>query len=493
MGKKMSRFIFSITSNLRANTFMRSSLSSGRSNRTAGRSSYRSRLMKVMGLLQYKFRAPIVHTALLACVIVGSFAVGATASEVTLVLKDNNSTVDGYRIFKRAAGEQYDYSTPAWPTDGRDHVESSCTITGLEAGVRYYFTARVYSGSNQSGDSNEVTYKAPAPSPKTIVNPPPDDQQNSNPPEQPALTSIAAGESDVPLIPLLSASDFYDQDAGDNHAGTQWRIFREAGDRQIVFDRTCEGSHLLDLRVPHMVLEPSTAYSVQVRFFDGSWLPSPWSQAVAFTTAPDENDQNRNNIPDTQEIVADMDLNGDDISDLEQELTVKNLTTYDNRFIMSVSVELNDPAVQILAAASISPAALTSSDETASGDEANMPYGLIGYRISVRPGEVVAVKLNLSDALAPSRTQWVRHDVVNGMTNCDDSSDVDDSGLVVNRYLADGGDEDADGVANGVIVDLSGPQAVEVANDGDDSSLSISNDGPAASGGGSGCFIRSLY
>jgi hypothetical protein len=493
MGKKMLRFIFSITSSALANTGIRSHRESGRSNRTAPGC---SRLMKVAKLFRYKPWAPIIHTALLAGVIVGSFAGGATASEVTLSWNDNNSKVDGYRIFKRAEGQDYNYSTPAWPTDGRDHVQTSCTISGLEEGVRYYFAARAYAGNNQSGDSNEVTYKAPAPSPETIVNdsPLPDGQENSNPPEQPMLTSITAGESNVSPTPLLSASEFCDQDPADTHAGTQWRIFRETGDRGIVFDRTCDKSHLLDLRVPPMVLEPSTGYSVQVRFFDGRWMPSPWSQPVAFTTAPDEKDRNRNNIPDNQEILADMDMNGDAISDLEQEFTVKNLTSYDNRHVMSISVELNDPAVQILAAASISPETFASSDETASSAGANMPYGLMGCRIRVMTGEVITVKLNLSDAVAPSRTQWVRHDAANGMMNCDDSSDLDDSGLVVNRYLADGGDEDADGVANGVIVDLSGPQELDVANDGNDSSLSMSDDGPAASGGSSGgCFIRTLY
>ena len=53
----------------------------------------------------------------------------------------------------------YDYTAPAWPTDGNDNAQTSCTISNLEDGVKYYFVVRAYAGSNQSGDSNEILFK----------------------------------------------------------------------------------------------------------------------------------------------------------------------------------------------------------------------------------------------------------------------------------------------------------------------------------------------
>ncbi len=74
---------------------------------------------------------------------------------------DANTEPDlaGYRIFVRAEGESYDYSQPDW-----EGTETTCTITGLADGANYYFVARAFDTSNnESGDSNEVLYEAPAP------------------------------------------------------------------------------------------------------------------------------------------------------------------------------------------------------------------------------------------------------------------------------------------------------------------------------------------
>ena len=58
----------------------------------------------------------------------------------------------------RADGQLYDYSKPVWPTDGKNHFETNCTIDALISGVRYHFVARAYKGTAESGDSNEVSY-----------------------------------------------------------------------------------------------------------------------------------------------------------------------------------------------------------------------------------------------------------------------------------------------------------------------------------------------
>jgi hypothetical protein len=483
MAKELFQFIFFISAETEGEPAEKSRRNHGKPSHGAYLTALYHRLRQTMALLQFRTWSSVLQAVLLAGIIGLSFPMHARATEVTLAWDDNNPIVDGYQIFQRAEGQAYDFSRPAWPTDGRDHSQNSCTIADLTPGVQYYFVVRAYAGKDQSAVSNEVTFVAPDPSTGTIAD-------GNHPPEQPRLTSIVENENDVSLTPVLTASEFDDPDTGDSHAGTEWRILLANDKRQVVFDRTSDNGRLSKIRIPHMVLEPSTAYSAQVRFFDAQWNPSPWSQPVAFTTAADANDRNKNNVPDNQEIRTPMDLNGDAISDLDQTSVVKSLFTYDEQHMIGISVELNDPAVQIQAAASIAPSAIASSDPAASQSTVQMPYGLLGCRIKVEPGEIIAVQFNLSDPLSADRTQWVRYDEVDGMSGCEASTDMEDSGLVVNRYLVDGGDEDADGVANGVIVDLSGPREVEAS----DSSLAISNDGPAAPGGSSGgCFIRTLF
>lgn len=483
MGKELFHFVFSISFDTLAKSAEESNRNHGKPTHAAYQPTFYECLRQGLSIFQFMAWAPAIRIVLLACIIAISFPFNAPASDVTLAWDDNNPTVDGYKVFQRTEDQAYDYTRPVWPTDGRDHVQTSCVITDLTAGAKYYFVVRAYMGRCQSADSNEVAFVAPAQSSGTIVN-------DNHAPEQPTITSFADGLNDVTLTPFLTASEFDDPDPDALHTGTEWRIYLEGNGQHIIFNRTCEKGRLLEIRVPHMVLEPSTRYSAQVRFFDDHWTPSPWSQPVVFLTKADEHDRNGNNIPDSQEIRASMDMNGDFISDLEQPLVVKSLFTYDEQHIVGISVESNEPTVQIQAATGIALETLTSTDRTSALSEGHMPYGLIGCRIKVEPSEIVTVQYNLSDPLPLSKTQWFCHDAVLGISNCDSSTDMDDSGMVVNRYLEDGGDEDADGVANGVIVDLSGPREAEA----NDASLVLSDDGSVAAGGSSGgCFLQSLF
>ncbi len=91
--------------------------------------------------------------ALAAAAIVGRPA-AAGAGRVALAW-DRVEGVDGYRIYMRIEGQAYDYSKPAW-----QDTALQCTIADLAPGVSYYFVARAYRGSNESGNSNEVGYLA---------------------------------------------------------------------------------------------------------------------------------------------------------------------------------------------------------------------------------------------------------------------------------------------------------------------------------------------
>jgi hypothetical protein len=82
------------------------------------------------------------------------------AGQATIAWDANSPTPDGYRIFKRIAGTAYNYEAPDWEGNG-----TTCTITELTPGRTYYFVARAYVGTDESGDSNEVEYTIPTPTP----------------------------------------------------------------------------------------------------------------------------------------------------------------------------------------------------------------------------------------------------------------------------------------------------------------------------------------
>jgi len=71
---------------------------------------------------------------------------------------DANTEPDlaGYRIFtKLETAPTYNYTTPAW-----EGIETTCSLD-LEDGITWNLVARAYDNevpSNESGDSNEVSY-----------------------------------------------------------------------------------------------------------------------------------------------------------------------------------------------------------------------------------------------------------------------------------------------------------------------------------------------
>jgi len=66
---------------------------------------------------------------------------------------DPSAGADGYRLFYREDGQNYNYNSPDWEGPG-----TTCTITGLEETKTYHFVARAYNGEGESGDSEPATY-----------------------------------------------------------------------------------------------------------------------------------------------------------------------------------------------------------------------------------------------------------------------------------------------------------------------------------------------
>jgi hypothetical protein len=81
------------------------------------------------------------------------------SAELTLTwigVGNADPTLDGYRVYSRAEGEDYNYSWPEW---AGYESETSCTIYGLAEDTMYCFVVRAVDvEGNESSDSNEVCY-----------------------------------------------------------------------------------------------------------------------------------------------------------------------------------------------------------------------------------------------------------------------------------------------------------------------------------------------
>jgi hypothetical protein len=306
--------------------------------------------------------------------------------------------------------------------------------------------------------------------------------ETNMPPEQPNLIFPLAHETDVVRDAQLQADGFNDPDSGDHCSASQWQIFR-AEDELLLMDLTRTASPLDDLEIPDMLLEPGESYIGRVRYFDGTGEPSPWSTEIAFTTSQSSEDSDANGIPDAQEAGPGVDLNQNGIPDREEWPVIKTLKSpIDNRHI-GVSIESSPTATAIDEAQIVDPATAGNISFPAS----EMPYGLIGSKIVVeQPGQEAVVTLLFTEKLL-GNFRWYRFDSARGWHVAEAPNTTKAGGYAVERRIKDGGPDDADGTANGIIVDLSGPRNVT------DGSLA-GNGGSSGSGGGGGggCFIQSI-
>ena len=88
----------------------------------------------------------------------------AQAAQVTLAWDANDPAPDGYRLYQRTEGGTYDYATPTWsgPT-------TSASLGNLVDNTTYYYVVRAYAGTNESGDSNEASFRSEPPAPLTYT------------------------------------------------------------------------------------------------------------------------------------------------------------------------------------------------------------------------------------------------------------------------------------------------------------------------------------
>jgi hypothetical protein len=227
----------------------------------------------------------------------------------------------------------------------------------------------------------------------------------------------------------------------------------------VVTDR-----RLNQLRVPFLLLNGDGTYYWRVRFFDSGGRTSAWSADSYLVTDKAADDLNGDGIPDNQEgsnvqVAVSRSLSAAPLHCEPTEIVAESEDT-----ISAIEqVVLLDPAEFEI-------------DETT---PERLPSAMLAYKLMLdQSGQRALVTIRLSNA-APDGSTWFKYDAINGWQDYSDHTVFSADGHAVTVEVKDGGYGDADGVANGIIVDPAGLSAAVV------SSPTAATGG----GGGGGCFI----
>jgi hypothetical protein len=227
-----------------------------------------------------------------------------------------------------------------------------------------------------------------------------------------------------------------------------------------VFD-VVTSSSLTALKVPKLILEHDTDYSWQVKYIDNLGTTSAWSEAGYFTTEFLEQDSDGNGVLDHQEVDATIDLDNNGIMDRAQE-DIRCVATETGDFNFCLSIREAENAESIMSIQSETPGDADVLLSAQNGPKF-LAFGLIHFSLLVtEPGDEVLVTIFLSKA-AYDDGIWYKYDPVNDeWSDYSEFIDFSDDRKMVHLTLTDGGFGDADGIANGVIVD---PLALRTATD----------------------------
>ena len=415
----------------------------------------------------------------------------AVAASVTLRWDPNGPTTEGYRLFARKSDQAYNYSQPDWEGAGVTGI-----LNNLEGQTEYYIVVRAYDGSIESADSNEAHYIPPVtdndgdgiPDDWEVrfgLNPRADDADGdidqdgvSNRDEfraglepddpdvgaapLPSESLFPESYTQVERNPLLNGGEFSDAD-GDAHIATQWQVYdSDSGNclLDVVTDR-----RLNLLRVPRLLLNGDGSYHWRVRFFDSGGRASAWSAMAYFTTQAAANDLDGNGIPDDQEGGV-----------FQAHVTRSFSSSTVNCEPTGIVVASEDTVAEIEQMALMDPAEFELDETTPD----RLPSAMLAYKLVLyQPGQRALVTIHLSDP-APAGATWIKYDEVNGWQDYSHHATISADRQSVTVEIQDGGFGDADGVANGIIVDPAGLSTAV------GSSTTIAT---AGGGGGGGCFI----
>jgi hypothetical protein len=274
-------------------------------------------------------------------------------------------------------------------------------------------------------------------------------------PATPLLVS-PVNTAGVSVLAVLKTGAFRTAVAGTTHAKSRWQVFRDEDDACVLDIQSATA--LTSLIVPKLILDEGTAYFWRVQFIDSKGAASAWSDYEDFVTNKTNADLNANGIPDAQEVASTVDLDMDGVKDNLQK-TIKSVKMVGSSVQTGVSIKGSPTA---LAIESVESEYAGQPDSYASGKPWKMPFGLINFKIAVaKPGDQAVVKLYFSKA-ASYFSKWYKYDpIADKWYDFSAYAKFAPDRRSVTLTLLDGGPGDADGVANGVIVDPAGIVEVE--------------------------------
>ena len=254
----------------------------------------------------------------------------------------------------------------------------------------------------------------------------------------------------VGLTPRLETDQFDDPNVNDVHGKTRWQIIR-AFDDVCVFDVTTSAS-LTSITLPNQILEEDTDYVWKVKYIDNHDDASEWSEEREFTTAYAGHDLDKNGVPDDQEVVETLDLDADGTADKTQN-DIKCVSVDNDAAQMCVSIRDSENAYSILSLAAEDP----TDPQVISGSKGKpnfFEFALLDFKVLVNnPGDETTVTIYLSKP-AFNEGNCFKYDPVDAVfLDYSGYTEFSSDRREVYLTLKDGGFGDADGIANGIIVD----------------------------------------
>jgi len=264
-------------------------------------------------------------------------------------------------------------------------------------------------------------------------------------PSKPEIVSPSHNLTNVSLSPKLISGAFDDQNESDALHFSDWQVSLDSDFKQMIFQHNQEGDQR-QIQLPDLVLESDTAYYWRVRYCDNYNECSEWSEAH-FRTCLDTN--STNGIPNDQQVDPYTDLDDNDEYDNEQN-SIKSFESLVGD--VQIGIKSDSPsAYTISSAKSVDPSAIT---ETFNRPD-EMPFGMITFKINLATkGNSTKLYVYYSSPL-PEDALWYTYDIKTGWSA--DKPVLSEDRKVVTLFLTDGGDGDADGLVNGIIIDPAGP------------------------------------
>lgn len=301
----------------------------------------------------------------------------------------------------------------------------------------------------------------------------------NSPPIAPAALFPEDGAPEVPLEVTLRSGLFQDPDtaAGDFHFQTRWQLAEDAAFHTLRLDVVSPHA-LTELPLSALWLPPATTLYFRLQHIDSRGAASAWSETVSFTTTAAPRDGDGNGIPDDRELSAasTVDLNGDGIVDaLQVNERFKVISSAVGGGQMALSLAEEEAVIEAVEVFDIEDL------PAGEGAPADTLLGLVGFRLRLpAAGQAATITVFLSEP-APEGYAWYAYDALRGWRTVPQAAFRADRRAVA-LLVADGGELDADGRVDGVIVD---PGGVGIAAD---ASEAPPPNGKAGVGGG-GCVL----